>query len=814
VLVAVVVALGGCQVRSYELVRTGDAGSDIRTGGGANDPDVGNRPDLPGDFITPPGDARDGCSPRPEECNGLDDDCNGQVDELFDLNTDPLHCGRCAAACKFPNSEAACSIGRCRLDACAPGFVNLDRLENNGCECELSNGGVEICDARDNDCNGVVDDGFDLLTSVEHCGTCNRRCEFPQAGVSCAAGMCRLASCNPGYLDLDGNPRNGCEYRCSPTNDNQEICDGQDNNCDGDVDEGDPRVGQRCFPEGTPGCDVARGSCQGGCAFGVWACLPGGLVCQRPGLPQADVCDGQDNDCDGTADEDYDLQNDPRWCGGCNIVCRLPDAVPGCTAGQCVVRSCRAGFVDLDRRVDNGCEYACTADGPEVCDGKDNDCNGLVDNDDPQLLHPIANFCNQTGECGRGPGGSQRYSQNTFPVCTQPAGATQPDWICNYPASAQLFAPNQVLGQETWCDGLDNDCDGTADEHARIGAACTDNGLGECRKTGIYQCQADRTLAAACDVSGIPTPPASDEVCDGLDNDCDGAVDESWDNPAGSGYPPCSGGAECRGVRDDLIHVTAGGGAGYYIYKYEASRVDATADTQGFSEARSCSRRAAGPMATPPRPWTLVTVAQARAACAGAGMRLCRVTRAGGAGSCGSSAVIEDEWGLACSAGLICPGGAPRPYPYGCSYEAPLCHGADRGTETPVATGAMDMCVTGDLQVLQNGDQVANDMSGNVAEWTEDCRSTLADGSGRRAYTLRGGSYSSVAQALRCDFMSLVVAENFSFADTGFRCCSSCAPGLADCGGACVALGTDPANCGGCGRACNGGQSCINGFCR
>jgi hypothetical protein len=57
------------------------------------------------------------------------------------------------------------------------------------------------------------------------------------------------------------------------------------------------------------------------------------------------------------------------------------------------------------------------------------------------------------------------------------------------------------------------------------------------------------------------------------------------------------------------------------------------------------------------------------------------------------------------------------------------------------------------------------------------------------------------------------VAEDFTFNDTGFRCCSSCAPGLADCGG-CVSLASDPQNCGACGRACLAGQSCQNGFCR
>jgi hypothetical protein len=434
--VAVVGATGlaGCRINDYCLECAANGSGD----GGTRD---GTAVTSEGGIVCDPNQI------HPEVCNGVDDNCDGQTDEGFDLQTDPMNCGACGTQCNKPGAQTRCIAGSCAITGCFSGFDDRDGdtagpyAASNGCEysCFQSNGGVEACDGLDNNCNGVVDEGFDLTADPSNCGACGRTCQFFGATGHCLNSTCQfdpVSDCQSGFIDVDGVQQNGCEYACVPSNGGVEICDVRDNNCNGQVDEG------------------------------------------------------------------FDFARDPSNCGRCGVVCAFSHATPSCAAGSCrfdPTTDCQAGFVDANAKQLDGCEYQCskTNGGIEICDGVDNDCNGIADDNPVDAGAACASTTPAQGACVAN--GMLRCAAGHL-VCS---GATE---------------PSQEL-----CNNIDDDCNGSIDDGVTqscyTGATGT-SGIGICHD-GFATCSAG--AFGACTSQVVPGV----ELCNGLDDDCNGAVDDA-----------------------------------------------------------------------------------------------------------------------------------------------------------------------------------------------------------------------------------------------------------------------------------------------
>ncbi|MCB9508092.1 MAG: hypothetical protein H6697_10565 [Myxococcales bacterium] len=227
----------------------------------------------------------------------------------------------------------------------------------------------------------------DLLSNDAHCGRCDSACGDTE---SCEDGVCGCAA-----------PLERCGAQCVELSSDAAHCGRCGASCGGD---------ERCVAgECVVDCDDGETACRGECV---------------------------------------DTQTSAEHCGACDRPCAGADnEVAECDDGTCHV-ACRDGFVDLDHLA--GCEYACRPDSApavERCDGRDNDCDGDVDDADDDY---VADACPlQAGVCA---GALYRCEDGA------PAGCEAVDY-------AAVAAPLPFDGGiETWCDGADNNCSGLADE--------------------------------------------------------------------------------------------------------------------------------------------------------------------------------------------------------------------------------------------------------------------------------------------------------------------------------------------------------------
>jgi hypothetical protein len=373
-------------------------------------------------------------------------------------------------------------------------------------------------------------------------------------------------------------------------------CDGLDNDCDGITDNG------YTYLDPTSGLDVPVG----GACDGIGACGAGTVVCAVSGGPKAtcstnpdgtasqakeEICTATgtpsaplaDEDCDGLTDEegaknctlyykdvDGDLHGQP---GVTKCYCKNKQVAPytapignDCNDNDPEIytghpevcddkdNNCNGltdegtAFVDKGKACDgddpdlcaNG-KLTCSADGlslvctgdynsPETCNGIDDDCNGLTDETFSWGGKGIGQSCDGIGECGIG-----------VVECLPSQGAatcsTNPDGTAS-----------QAKAEK--CNAKDDDCDGSTDEDfPDKNLPCDGIDADQC-KQGTWTCKADGS-ALQCINEPVPPNPPTTELCDNVDNDCNTVVDDPWVGTKGTkcnnntGEPvPCATGVQ------------------------------------------------------------------------------------------------------------------------------------------------------------------------------------------------------------------------------------------------------------------------------
>lgn len=359
-----------------------------------------------------------------EYCDGIDNDCNGEIDD------------------NVVDANGPCDTGL--LGLCADGILQCQDAAVQCVPRVLPGERQELCDGIDNDCDGLIDEGPSWIGLMPDGkipeGFDSDNPTPPEPGTE--------VDTNDNYVvgigRPCGNPSSNCfsgyqycdvttySLQCSQPQDHLgdiiDDCNGQDDNCNGVIDEDandpDNLLGRPCF--------AGEGTCMGSGTYVCDADPSAPPVCNatsRPDNAEKETCDYTDEDCDNVVDNDFVDQNGVYArldnCGRCHNDCRLDWGGDACTTTEemsfgetdedghdilrataarcdatgmdvaCVVTgqqaqcttTCIPGTYDLDRVPSNGCEFQPDLDAIYVA--KENP------NDNP-LLNPGQN----TATCG------------------------------------------------------------------------------------------------------------------------------------------------------------------------------------------------------------------------------------------------------------------------------------------------------------------------------------------------------------------------------------------------------------------------------
>lgn len=305
----------------------------------------------------------------------------------------------------------------------------------------------------------------------------------------------------------------------------EEVCDDVDNNCDEIIDD--------TTTNGTSWYLDADGDGYGDPTAPEIACdIPSGYVANNSDCNDADatispdaqeICDDAniDEDCNGLSND-----GDPNATGGGYYYADRDGDTYG-DMNSAALSACNQPFGYATEPVD--CDDSDAAVHPgalEICDGADNDCDTLGDEDDPDVTGQSTWYVDGDGD-GHG------TVLATLDACSQPAGYAGNSDDCNDTNGAIYPGATEI------CDGQDNDCNSLSDEAdpnlvgGQVWYLDSDgDGYGDATQTSPLSCNQPASYVADnsdCNDSNRAINPGAQEVCDSndADEDCDGVADDN-----------------------------------------------------------------------------------------------------------------------------------------------------------------------------------------------------------------------------------------------------------------------------------------------
>jgi len=431
------------------------------------------------------------------ECGEGFDDCG--FGYCTDVSDDVNNCGACDNVCDLPNvDQHDCVASACTIVSCDANYDDCDTTDANGCEADLqvdrancgacgtACGANEICTGGA--CQGcpageVVcgNECIDTDTNPAHCGACDAACDLPNVAThGCVGGACTVVACDAGFGDCDADASNGCEVDLNTTAAHcgacANACAAGESCCGGSCTDLDTDA-NNCGACGNA-CPAGESCCSGACAdltSDVDNCGSCGNACATgevcsQGTCQLDCAAGE-TDCNGSC---VNLNTDVQNCGSCGNVCDLANVdTHGCVGGACTVVTCDTGFGDCDAQAANGCETTL---------GTEQNCSACGD------------ACAAGETCDNG-------------TCQGSCAAGETD--CN----GSCVNLNTDLQN---CGACGNAC--AAGEACLNGTCCAD-----ADSDGHY---ADSCGGDDCDDSVAATHPGAEEICNDIDDDCNGTIDD------------------------------------------------------------------------------------------------------------------------------------------------------------------------------------------------------------------------------------------------------------------------------------------------